>query len=64
VTVNWRKSSYSGGSTDEMCVEVAELVSGVGIRDSRDPHGGLLDVSSAEFAVLVGQIKKGALDLA
>nr|WP_243712762.1 DUF397 domain-containing protein [Actinomadura sp. 6K520] len=62
--INWRKSSYSGSSNDEMCVEVAELVSGVGIRDSRNPHGGLLDVSSAEFAVLVGQIKKGALDLA
>ncbi|TDE33661.1 DUF397 domain-containing protein [Actinomadura sp. 6K520] len=64
MVINWRKSSYSGSSNDEMCVEVAELVSGVGIRDSRNPHGGLLDVSSAEFAVLVGQIKKGALDLA
>jgi hypothetical protein len=62
--INWRKSSYSGSSNDEMCVEVAELVSGIGIRDSRNPHGELIDVSSAEFAVLVGQIKKGALDLA
>ncbi|SPT57091.1 DUF397 domain-containing protein [Actinomadura madurae] len=64
MTINWRKSSYSGGSTDEMCVEVAELVGGVGIRDSRNPRGGLLDVSTEEFAVLVGQIKKGVLDLA
>lgn len=62
--INWRKSSYSGSSNDEMCVEVAGLIGGVGIRDSRNPHGGLLDVSSAEFAALVGQIKKGALDLA
>ncbi|WP_024934740.1 MULTISPECIES: DUF397 domain-containing protein [Actinomadura] len=62
--INWRKSSYSGSSNDEMCVEVAELASGIGIRDSRNPHAGLLDVSSAEFAVLVRQIKKGALDLA
>ncbi|MEU8342974.1 DUF397 domain-containing protein [Spirillospora sp. NPDC048832] len=62
--INWRKSSYSGSSNDEMCVEVAELASGIGIRDSRNPRGGLLDMSRAEFAVLVGQVKKGALDLA
>ncbi|GAA4241789.1 DUF397 domain-containing protein [Actinomadura meridiana] len=64
MTTNWRKSSYSGNSTDEMCVEVGELASGVGIRDSKDPNGGLLDVSSTEFAALVGRIKQGALDLA
>ncbi|TDC74583.1 DUF397 domain-containing protein [Actinomadura sp. 7K507] len=62
--INWRKSSYSGSSNDEMCVEVADLIGGIGIRDSKNPHGGLLDVSSVEFAVLVGQVKKGALDLA
>ncbi|TDD21869.1 DUF397 domain-containing protein [Actinomadura sp. KC06] len=62
MTINWRKSSYSGGSTDEMCVEVGELVSGVGIRDSKNPNGGRLDVTSAEFALLVGRIKQGELD--
>ncbi|MBO2464328.1 DUF397 domain-containing protein [Actinomadura violacea] len=62
MTINWRKSSYSGGSTDEMCVEVGELVGGVAIRDSNDPDGGRLEVGSAEFAMLLGRIKHGALD--
>ncbi|CNE70404.1 Domain of uncharacterised function (DUF397) [Mycobacterium tuberculosis] len=62
--IDWRKSSYSGNSTDEMCVEVGELASGIGIRDSKDPDGRRLDVNGAEFAALVGRIKKGALDLA
>ena len=64
MTINWRKSSYSGNSTDEMCVEVGELASGVGIRDSKDPDGGRLDMHCAKFAALVVEIKKGALDLA
>ncbi|MWA03949.1 DUF397 domain-containing protein [Actinomadura sp. LD22] len=39
--IDWRKSSYSGSSTDEMCVEVGELIGGVAIRDSKDPDGSL-----------------------
>ncbi|WP_424861138.1 DUF397 domain-containing protein [Streptomyces sp. MMS24-I29] len=34
---HWFKSSYSGGSGTE-CVEVADLVSAVGIRDSKCPE--------------------------
>jgi len=37
--VQWRKSSHSGGASDETCVEVAGLPDAVGIRDSRDPDG-------------------------
>ncbi|MGI5322958.1 DUF397 domain-containing protein [Actinomadura nitritigenes] len=62
MTVAWRKSSYSGNSTDEMCVEVGGLTGGVGIRDSKDPDGGRLTVSGAEFTVLVGRIKRGVFD--
>lgn len=62
MTIDWRKSSYSGSSNDEMCVELGELTGGVGIRDSKDPDGGRLAVSSAEFSVLVARIKRGALD--
>ncbi|MFI0483376.1 DUF397 domain-containing protein [Actinomadura sp. 9N215] len=62
MTITWRKSSYSGASTDEVCVEVGDLISGVAIRDSKDPNGGRLDVTGAEFAVLVGRIKQGLLD--
>ncbi|MFI0372385.1 DUF397 domain-containing protein [Actinomadura sp. 1N219] len=63
MTISWRKSSYSGAATDEMCVEVGDLISGVGIRDSKNPSGERLEVSTAAFAVLVGRIKRDALDL-
>ncbi|MDL4775618.1 MULTISPECIES: DUF397 domain-containing protein [Thermomonosporaceae] len=59
----WRKSSHSGSTTDEACVELAGLVEGVGVRDSKDPDGGRLAVSGAGFAGLVGRIKRGVLDL-
>ncbi|MEV0489598.1 DUF397 domain-containing protein [Streptomyces atratus] len=36
--VHWFKSSYSGGSGTE-CVEVADLHSAVGVRDSKRPRG-------------------------
>ncbi|MWA01927.1 DUF397 domain-containing protein [Actinomadura sp. LD22] len=62
--INWRKSSYSGSSNDEMCVEVAELMSGIGIRDSRDPDGGRLVVDRVRLGSLLRAIKDGALDRA
>ncbi|MGW2060020.1 DUF397 domain-containing protein [Streptomyces sp. NPDC001937] len=33
----WRKSSYSNGTGGE-CVEVADLYSAVGVRDSQQPR--------------------------
>nr|WP_089324971.1 DUF397 domain-containing protein [Actinomadura meyerae] len=59
---NWRKSSRSGAINDEACVEVAGVISGVAIRDSKDPDGGRLTVSSDRFGYLLQQIKAGALD--
>ncbi len=41
MTIQWRKSSYSGGVNDEQCVELGRLAPGVGVRDSKDPGGGL-----------------------
>ena len=37
-TPQWRKSSYSNGAGGE-CVEIAELGSTVGVRDSKQPQG-------------------------
>ncbi|GAA3978997.1 hypothetical protein GCM10023085_71730 [Actinomadura viridis] len=59
----WRKSSHSGGATDEACVEVAGLAGAVGVRDSKDPDGDRLAVSGAAFRALVQKIKEGTLDL-
>jgi hypothetical protein len=62
VTV-WRKSGYSqtDGATD--CVEVADLVCVIGVRDSKNPEGGRLSVSRAEFGGLLRRIKGDELDI-
>ncbi|MFG2005916.1 DUF397 domain-containing protein [Spirillospora sp. NPDC048911] len=43
-SANWRKSSYSGDSGGQ-CVELADLGDRVGVRDSKDPEGGVLVVT-------------------
>lgn len=54
----WRKSSYSSEDVSSNCVEVAELESVIGIRDSKDPEGPRLAVSVADFRALTGAIKR------
>jgi hypothetical protein len=58
--IQWRKSSHSGGVNDQHCVELGRLVpgAGIGVRDSKDPDGGYLTLSIAQFAGLIGQIKQ------
>ncbi|MFF4241074.1 DUF397 domain-containing protein [Actinomadura geliboluensis] len=58
MAVQWRKSSYSGGVNDEQCVELGLLAPGVGVRDSKDPGGGRLTLSVAQFADLIEQVKQ------
>jgi hypothetical protein len=62
MTVQWRKSSYSGGANDNQCVELGRLASGaaaeIGVRDSKDPDGGHLILSVAEFSSLIEQVKQ------
>jgi uncharacterized protein DUF397 len=44
----WRKSSFSdGGGSD--CVEVAFVVNGVAVRDSKNATGPILDVPEAAW---------------
>ncbi|QKW37654.1 DUF397 domain-containing protein [Actinomadura sp. NAK00032] len=61
--IEWRKSSRSGGVNDNACVELARLDGAIGVRDSKDPAGGHLGLSSREFSQLVTRIKHGALAL-
>lgn len=58
--VQWRKSSYSGGADDQHCVELGRLASGtgIGVRDSKDPDAGHLNLSFAQFAGLIEQVKQ------
>jgi hypothetical protein len=41
----WRKSSYSGDSGTDNCVEVAFVVDAVGVRDSKNTGGPALAFS-------------------
>ncbi|MFC4911937.1 DUF397 domain-containing protein [Actinomadura gamaensis] len=59
----WRKSRYSGGGNDDACVEVARVVVGGGVRDSRDPDGPRLAVPLASFGGLLARVRRGELDL-
>jgi hypothetical protein len=45
----WRKSSYSGGSGNNSCVEVAFVADAVGVRDSKNTQGPTLAFSPAAW---------------
>ncbi|WP_328300174.1 DUF397 domain-containing protein [Streptomyces sp. NBC_00435] len=51
VAVAWRKSSYSSDEGDA-CVEVAIRPHTVHVRDSKVPHGPVLDLTPAAWAGL------------
>jgi Domain of unknown function (DUF397) len=56
----WRKSSYSG--TAGNCVEVATNLPGiVAVRDSKNPNGPKLIISSVEWQAFVRGLKDRAL---
>ncbi|GAA1864834.1 DUF397 domain-containing protein [Actinomadura bangladeshensis] len=58
MNVQWRKSTHSSGVNDEHCVELGRLSPGIGVRDSKDPDGGHLTLSVAQFAGLIEQVKR------
>jgi hypothetical protein len=55
LTLNWHKSSASGGGGE--CVEVAQWRSSVLVRDSGDRSGPVLTFSQAQWCGLVRRIK-------
>jgi hypothetical protein len=59
----WRKSSYSGGGNDDACVELAKLAEHVGVRDSKNPDSGCLELRREPFAGLLLRVKRGDLGL-
>jgi Domain of unknown function (DUF397) len=56
----WRTSTHSGTPSDPACVEVAPLVEGVAVRDSKNRGGHVLTASARGWEVLMASIKAGA----
>jgi len=53
----WSKSSYSGGSTDN-CVEVRITSTTVGIRDSKNADGDVIDITPAAWTTFLTGLTK------
>ncbi|MFG2552578.1 DUF397 domain-containing protein [Streptomyces sp. NPDC048581] len=53
VAYAWRKSSYSSDEGGD-CVEVATHPSAVHVRDSKNPDGPILTVSTATWSTFLG----------
>lgn len=58
--IPWAKSTYS--NTEGQCVEVADLVSCVGVRDSKNPTGPALWVTPGEWVAFTAGVRDGQLD--
>ncbi|GIJ27647.1 hypothetical protein Vqi01_28090 [Micromonospora qiuiae] len=52
----WRKSSRSSASGSN-CVEVAEVVGGLAVRDSKDPAGAALRFERAAWSAFVAGLR-------
>lgn len=59
----WRKSSRSNGNGGNNCVEVAIHDSAVGVRDSKNPEGGVLVFPPAVWGSFMASAKDGEFDL-
>jgi hypothetical protein len=57
----WIKSSLSFANSN--CVEVARLPDGhIGVRDSKNPPGGMLRFTPAEWSAFLGGVRNGEFD--
>lgn len=54
----WRKSSYSGGSSQSTCVEVAPAPARVGIRDTKARDRGQLTVSRTTWRAFTRFVRR------
>lgn len=55
--LTWRKSSYSSSQGDA-CVELADLGTAVGVRDSKDPNGPRLVIARTALRNLINDLKR------
>ena len=57
----WHTSSHS--ATQGQCVEIALTPTVTGIRDSKNPTGGLLTLTPPQWTSFLSGVKNGELDL-
>ena len=62
LTSEWRKSTRSGPNCDN-CVEVRLNGETIEVRDSKNPQGGTLSFTSAEWDAFVSGAKDDEFDL-
>jgi hypothetical protein len=61
-SADWRKSSYSGNNGGQ-CVEVARNLPGaVAVRDSKNPAGGALRLTPAQWRAFLHRARHGEFD--
>lgn len=54
---NWRKSSYSGAGDGDSCVEIANDLTQVAIRDSKTPARATLTFPTGAFTPFLDALK-------
>ncbi|RFS83084.1 DUF397 domain-containing protein [Actinomadura spongiicola] len=59
MSIQWRKSTHSGGANDQHCVELGRFTSKIWVRDSKAPEAGHLALTATQFAVLLAELKQG-----
>ncbi len=55
----WRKSSHSG---DGGCVEVAFVGDAIGVRDTKDRSGPVLEFTATEWSAFLSGVRDGSFD--
>ncbi|MER5840629.1 DUF397 domain-containing protein [Streptomyces prasinus] len=60
---NWRKSSYSGPDDGNNCVETADSLTHVAVRDSKAPARATLTFPATAFAPFLEALKESAREL-
>jgi Domain of unknown function (DUF397) len=57
-SLNWRKTSYSGGSSGSNCVEVASTAPAVLVRDTTDRDGTALAFTAKAWHSFTASVKR------
>ncbi|WP_329250156.1 DUF397 domain-containing protein [Streptomyces sp. NBC_01478] len=55
---NWRKSSYSGAGDGDSCLEIANRLTRIAIRDSKAPDRATLTFRAEAFTAFIHRLAK------